>query len=42
VNRNDGCLSTTCSLDYPSNFFVLPIPQSNINLNANLIQNEGY
>ena len=42
VHRNDGCLSTTCSLDYPSNFFVLPIPQSNINLNANLIQNEGY
>ena len=42
VNRNDGCLATTCSLDYPSNYFVLPIPQSNINLNANLIQNEGY
>lgn len=42
VNRNDGCLATTCILNYPSNFFVLPIPQSNINLNANLIQNEGY
>ncbi len=42
ITRNDGCLSTTCSLDYPSNFFVLPIPQNNLNLNENLVQNEGY
>ena len=42
VVRNDGCISQNCSLDYPSNFFVLPIPQRNLNLNVNLIQNEGY
>ncbi|PHQ29566.1 RagB/SusD family nutrient uptake outer membrane protein [Leeuwenhoekiella nanhaiensis] len=42
IVRNDGCLATTCTLDYPSNFFVLPIPQNNLNLNENLIQNEGY
>ncbi|MGO4912064.1 RagB/SusD family nutrient uptake outer membrane protein [Leeuwenhoekiella sp. W20_SRS_FM14] len=42
INRNDGCIAQTCTLNYPSNFFVLPIPQNNINLNANLIQNEGY
>ncbi len=42
IKRNDGCLATTCTLDYPSNYFVLPIPQKNLNLNENLIQNEGY
>lgn len=36
------CIATTCNLDYPSPYFVLPIPQKNINLNENLQQNEGY
>ncbi|MBW2960586.1 RagB/SusD family nutrient uptake outer membrane protein [Mesonia aestuariivivens] len=42
VTRNDGCISTSCNLNYPSPFFVLPIPQETININTNLIQNEGY
>lgn len=42
VVRNEGCLSSLCNLSYPSNYFVLPIPQENINLNSNLKQNEGY
>jgi len=40
--RDKGCLATTCNLSYPSNFFVLPIPDSSIDLNENIKQNEGY
>ncbi|MGB5944353.1 MAG: RagB/SusD family nutrient uptake outer membrane protein [Leeuwenhoekiella sp.] len=42
VTRDEGCLATTCDLDYPSNFFVLPIPTSSTELNQNIVQNEGY
>ncbi|MFZ0599157.1 MAG: RagB/SusD family nutrient uptake outer membrane protein [Flavobacterium sp.] len=42
ITRNDGCISTNCSMAYPSLKFVLPIPQYNINLNLNLQQNESY
>ncbi len=42
ISRNDGCISTNCGMTYPSLKFVLPIPQSNINLNENLQQNESY
>tara|TARA_R110002051_G_scaffold325804_1_gene431499 strand:- start:4213 stop:5658 length:1446 start_codon:yes stop_codon:yes gene_type:complete len=42
VTRDKGCLATTCNLSYPSNFFVLPIPDSSIDLNENIKQNEGY
>ena len=42
ITRNDGCISTNCSMVYPSLKFVLPIPQYNINLNSNLQQNESY
>jgi hypothetical protein len=42
IDRNDGCISTNCSMTYPSLKFVLPIPQYNINLNENLQQNESY
>ncbi|MGQ1785660.1 RagB/SusD family nutrient uptake outer membrane protein [Saccharicrinis sp. GN24d3] len=42
VDRNDGCIANTCHLDYPSNYFVLPIPRGNTYLNSNLVQNEGY
>lgn len=42
VVRIKGCLATVCNLSYPSNFFVLPIPQTSIELNENIRQNEGY
>lgn len=42
ITRNDGCISTNCSMTYPSLKFVLPIPLFNINLNENLQQNESY
>lgn len=42
VERNEGCVGTVCNLSYPSNFFVLPIPERNVKLNSNLEQNEGY
>ncbi|WP_431241194.1 RagB/SusD family nutrient uptake outer membrane protein [Flavobacterium sp. P21] len=42
ISRNDGCISTVCSLSYPSPKYVLPIPLFNINLNENLQQNESY
>jgi hypothetical protein len=42
IVRNDGCISTTCNLNYPSPKFILPIPLDNINLNSNLQQNESY
>jgi hypothetical protein len=42
IVRNDGCISNTCNLNYPSSKFILPIPQDNINLNSNIQQNESY
>jgi hypothetical protein len=42
VARDKGCLANVCNLNYPSNFFVLPIPESSIELNENMQQNEGY
>jgi hypothetical protein len=42
VLRDKGCLANVCNLNYPSNFFILPIPQSSIELNENIQQNEGY
>ena len=40
--RNQGCFATVCNLNYPNNKFVLPIPQATIDVNQNMIQNEGY
>ena len=42
IIRNKGCLANVCNLNNPSNFFILPIPQSSIELNENIRQNEGY
>lgn len=42
ITRNDGCISNVCSVNYPSDKFVLPIPLFNTNLNSNLKQNESY
>lgn len=43
IDRGTACLSPTiCILNYPSPKYILPIPQKNLNLNENLIQNESY
>lgn len=42
VSRNEGCISTLCSMNYPSLKFVLPIPTYNTNANPNLKQNDSY
>ncbi|WP_297089918.1 RagB/SusD family nutrient uptake outer membrane protein [uncultured Draconibacterium sp.] len=42
VERNEGCMSRVCNMEYPSNYFVLPIPGSSVTLNENMIQNNGY
>ncbi|MCW3804015.1 RagB/SusD family nutrient uptake outer membrane protein [Plebeiibacterium marinum] len=42
AERYSGCIATTCNLNYPSYYFILPIPKSNTDLNSNLEQNEGY
>jgi hypothetical protein len=42
VTRNFDCFSILCNLNYPNNRFVLPIPRSSIDINQNMIQNEGY
>ncbi|AGC77898.1 putative outer membrane starch-binding protein [Nonlabens dokdonensis] len=42
ILRDNGCIANVCNLNYPSNFFILPIPFESIELNQNMIQNEGY
>jgi hypothetical protein len=42
IIRNQGCIAITCDLSYPSPFYILPIPQSSVANNENMIQNEGY
>ena len=42
VVRNQGCLASTCNLTYPSSYFILPIPERNVEINSNMQQNEGY
>ncbi|AFU70104.1 nutrient-binding outer membrane protein, SusD family [Psychroflexus torquis ATCC 700755] len=42
IVRNDGCTISACTLSYPNPRFVLPIPESSILINQNMIQNEGY
>lgn len=42
IVRNDGCVAPVCGLTYPSPKYVLPLPLRNLNLNANLKQNESY
>jgi len=44
VSRNLGCtgIGTMCSLTYPNNKYILPIPQNSIDVNVNMKQNDGY
>ncbi len=42
--EREGCLlaNPNCTLSYPDYRFVLPVPQSALNANPNLMQNPGY
>lgn len=42
IVRNQGCISSVCGLTYPSDYYVLPIPESSTTLNENMEQNDGY
>jgi len=42
IVRDQGCISTVCGLTYPSDYYVLPIPESSTTLNENMVQNDGY
>lgn len=42
VVRNIGCISTNCSVTYPNDHFILPIPQETIDVNSAIQQNPGY
>lgn len=42
IVREKGCLSSVCTLEYPSDYYVLPIPEDNVLLNENMDQNDGY
>lgn len=40
--RTDCNLSTVCTLNYPSDLYAWPIPQTELNGNLNIQQNPGY
>jgi hypothetical protein len=42
LQRGSDCNSTTCSLTYPNNKFVLPIPLKETDANKSMQQNPGY
>lgn len=42
VVRGADCIATQCNLNFPNSRFILPIAQSFVNINQNMIQNEGY
>lgn len=42
VAREKGCLASVCNVSYPSNRFVLPLPENTVLLNENMQQNDGY
>lgn len=38
----DDCNAGKCTIEFPSKFFELPIPMSEMNANKNMVQNKGY
>lgn len=42
VLREKGCLAYVCTLTYPSDYFILPIPENTVLLNEYMQQNDGY
>ena len=36
------CTNLVCDVAYPNNRFVAPIPQAELDANANMNQNPGY
>ena len=42
VTRNDCQTAVLCTITYPDHHFAIPIPQSEIDVNPNMVQNDGY
>lgn len=42
IMRNDCMATSNCSMSYPNQKFVAPIPQQSIEVNSNMQQNPGY
>jgi hypothetical protein len=42
LQRGSDCNASTCSLTYPNEKFVLPIPNKEVQANTAMIQNPGY
>jgi hypothetical protein len=42
VERDKGCIASVCTMPYPSDYYVLPIPEKTVLLNEFMQQNDGY
>jgi len=42
IVRNDCSLSNNCTVAYGDDLYAYPIPEQEINVNPNMIQNSGY
>lgn len=39
LNRGTGCTSSVCSLTYPNDLFILPIPRAELDVNKSILPN---
>ena len=42
IVRTDCILPSNCTVTYPDARFALPIPQAELDINPNMVQNKGY